>query len=77
MNPVLGTGATAAREAIASLRGSSLDPFGAHGGDWAAPVSIDLARLEPERVAALHQTPNERTHIDRRRDQGSSRRITG
>ncbi|MEU4896200.1 epoxide hydrolase [Streptomyces sp. NPDC044780] len=30
--------------------------FGAHGGDWGAPVSIDLARLEPERVAALHLT---------------------
>jgi pimeloyl-ACP methyl ester carboxylesterase len=30
--------------------------FGAHGGDWGATVSIDLARLAPERVATLHLT---------------------
>ena len=30
--------------------------FGAHGGDWGAPVSIELARSVPERVAALHLT---------------------
>ncbi|MDT8912275.1 epoxide hydrolase [Amycolatopsis sp. PS_44_ISF1] len=30
--------------------------FGAHGGDWGAFVSTELARLVPERVAALHLT---------------------
>ncbi len=30
--------------------------FGAHGGDWGASVSSELARLAPERVAALHLT---------------------
>ncbi|MEU7141956.1 epoxide hydrolase family protein [Nocardia sp. NPDC046473] len=30
--------------------------FGAHGGDWGAFVSTELARLAPERVAALHLT---------------------
>jgi pimeloyl-ACP methyl ester carboxylesterase len=30
--------------------------FGAHGGDWGASVSTELARLAPERVAALHLT---------------------
>lgn len=30
--------------------------FGAHGGDWGAYVSTELARLAPERVAALHLT---------------------
>ncbi|MCO6000110.1 epoxide hydrolase family protein [Actinoallomurus rhizosphaericola] len=30
--------------------------FGAHGGDWGALVSTELARLAPERVAALHLT---------------------
>ena len=30
--------------------------FGAHGGDWGASVSTELARLVPERVAALHLT---------------------
>ncbi|MDN3059759.1 epoxide hydrolase [Streptomyces sp. SRF1] len=30
--------------------------FGAHGGDWGAFVSTDLARLAPGRVAALHLT---------------------
>jgi len=30
--------------------------FGAHGGDWGACVSTELARLAPERVAGLHLT---------------------
>ncbi|NUW46675.1 epoxide hydrolase family protein [Nonomuraea rhodomycinica] len=30
--------------------------FGAHGGDWGAFVSTELARLAPERVAGLHLT---------------------
>jgi epoxide hydrolase len=30
--------------------------FGAHGGDWGAFVATALARLVPERVAALHLT---------------------
>ncbi|WP_214410297.1 epoxide hydrolase family protein [Sphaerisporangium fuscum] len=30
--------------------------FGAHGGDWGAFVSTELARLVPERVAGLHLT---------------------
>ncbi|WP_091612991.1 epoxide hydrolase family protein [Amycolatopsis saalfeldensis] len=30
--------------------------FGAHGGDWGAFISTELARQEPERVAALHLT---------------------
>lgn len=30
--------------------------FGAHGGDWGAYISTELARLAPERVAALHLT---------------------
>ncbi|WP_328606935.1 epoxide hydrolase 1 [Amycolatopsis sp. NBC_00345] len=30
--------------------------FGAHGGDWGAFVSTELACLAPERVAALHLT---------------------
>lgn len=30
--------------------------FGAHGGDWGAFVSIELARLFPERVTGLHLT---------------------
>ncbi|WP_409465011.1 epoxide hydrolase family protein [Amycolatopsis sp. GA6-003] len=30
--------------------------FGAHGGDWGAYVSTELARLVPERVAGLHLT---------------------
>jgi pimeloyl-ACP methyl ester carboxylesterase len=30
--------------------------FGAHGGDWGAFVGTELARLVPERVAALHLT---------------------
>jgi pimeloyl-ACP methyl ester carboxylesterase len=30
--------------------------FGAHGGDWGAFISTELARLAPERVAALHLT---------------------
>ncbi|MEO3928455.1 epoxide hydrolase family protein [Micromonosporaceae bacterium B7E4] len=30
--------------------------FGAHGGDWGAYVSTELARLAPERVAGLHLT---------------------
>ncbi|MFJ8911153.1 alpha/beta fold hydrolase [Amycolatopsis sp. NPDC102389] len=30
--------------------------FGAHGGDWGAVVSTELARLVPERVAGLHLT---------------------
>ncbi|MFE3173059.1 epoxide hydrolase family protein [Amycolatopsis sp. NPDC059090] len=30
--------------------------FGAHGGDWGAFVSTELARIVPERVAGLHLT---------------------
>ncbi|WP_245679183.1 epoxide hydrolase family protein [Actinomadura hibisca] len=30
--------------------------FGAHGGDWGAHVSTELALLAPERVAGLHLT---------------------
>ena len=30
--------------------------FGAHGGDWGAYISTELACLAPERVAALHLT---------------------
>lgn len=30
--------------------------FAAHGGDWGASVSIELARLVPERVFGLHLT---------------------
>ncbi|WP_158883375.1 epoxide hydrolase family protein [Amycolatopsis anabasis] len=30
--------------------------FGAHGGDWGAYVSTELARFAPERVAGLHLT---------------------
>ncbi|MFD9890451.1 epoxide hydrolase family protein [Amycolatopsis sp. NPDC059027] len=30
--------------------------FGAHGGDWGAQVSTELARLVPERVTGLHLT---------------------
>ncbi|MCO5993853.1 epoxide hydrolase family protein [Actinoallomurus rhizosphaericola] len=30
--------------------------FGAHGGDWGAAVSTELARLVPERVEGLHLT---------------------
>jgi pimeloyl-ACP methyl ester carboxylesterase len=30
--------------------------FGAHGGDWGAYISIELARLVPERVSGLHLT---------------------
>ncbi|MFD2467686.1 epoxide hydrolase family protein [Amycolatopsis silviterrae] len=30
--------------------------FGAHGGDWGAFVSTELARIAPERVAGLHLT---------------------
>ncbi|MFC4080395.1 epoxide hydrolase family protein [Amycolatopsis samaneae] len=30
--------------------------FAAHGGDWGAQVSTELARLAPERVAGLHLT---------------------
>ncbi|MFI6390730.1 epoxide hydrolase family protein [Nonomuraea sp. NPDC050540] len=30
--------------------------FGAHGGDWGAFVSTELARLAPERVTGLHLT---------------------
>ncbi|MBT0769903.1 alpha/beta fold hydrolase [Kineosporia sp. J2-2] len=30
--------------------------FGAHGGDWGAFVSTELARREPDRVLALHLT---------------------
>ncbi len=45
--------------------------FVAHGGDWGAFVSTELARLEPERVLALHLTmpiasplPEDRTSAD-------------
>ncbi|MFI6349442.1 epoxide hydrolase family protein [Streptomyces sp. NPDC050560] len=30
--------------------------FGAHGGDWGAFIGTELARLAPDRVAALHLT---------------------
>ncbi|WP_158811139.1 epoxide hydrolase family protein [Beijerinckia sp. L45] len=30
--------------------------FGAHGGDWGASISIELARQVPDRVAGLHLT---------------------
>ncbi|MFC4909582.1 epoxide hydrolase family protein [Actinomadura gamaensis] len=32
------------------------DRFGAHGGDWGAYVSTELARLAPDRVRGLHLT---------------------
>ncbi|WP_406631353.1 epoxide hydrolase family protein [Amycolatopsis sp. WGS_07] len=32
------------------------DRFGAHGGDWGAFVSTELARIAPERVTGLHLT---------------------
>jgi pimeloyl-ACP methyl ester carboxylesterase len=45
--------------------------FGAHGGDWGAFVSTELARLVPERIAGLHLTmpiasplPGDRTSQD-------------
>lgn len=38
------------------MTGLGYERFGAHGGDWGAYVSTELARLAPERVAALHLT---------------------
>lgn len=38
------------------MSGLGYERFGAHGGDWGAFISMELARLVPDRVFGLHLT---------------------
>lgn len=38
------------------MSGLGYEQFGAHGGDWGAFISIELARLVPDRIFGLHLT---------------------
>ncbi|GAB7045051.1 hypothetical protein JCM9534A_01770 [Catenuloplanes indicus JCM 9534] len=48
--------ARTARAWAGLMTGLGHQRFGAHGGDWGASVSAELARLAPERVVGLHLT---------------------